>query len=691
MICSDAEPMTLEAAAGEDGKPRVRRFSMTAYTGGAMSVAGYYWPVIADLAGMTVATQRRPILKQHDPDQIVGHTEKIDLTSQTIKLSGSISGVGDAAQEVTATADNGFPWQGSIGAAVQQLEFVDRGNTVKVNGKNFIGPVYVARKTTLKEVSFVPLGGDDNTSATIAAEHTRGNAMGFEAWLKAQGWDAEQLTDGQRTTLKAAYDAEIKASNPPADPPANPPVPAPAPIKAASETVDPNKAIEDLRAEMRREQAAETTRINAIRRLCAAHDGLQITVDGKKVDLEAHAIEAGLTAEATELHILRAARPKSPAIHMSDNERPAEGVLEAALAIQGKLGDDRLVAAYGEQTLDAARKHYRNGVSLKTMLLEAAWENGYTDRHFPRGAGLRQLLRAAFSSYSLPGHFSNTANKFMLAGFESVESTWREISATRDVNDFKQVTSYRLTGALEFEPLTPAGTLAHGTIDEESFTNQARTYGIMIGITREDIKNDDLGALTQVPRRIGRGGALKLNTVFWTAFMNNSDFFKSANNNYQEGAGTALSVDSLTTLEQLFLDQVDPDGKPLALTPAILLVPNALNVTASQISRDLEIRDTTASKVRTTSNPHAGKFRPVRSSYLSNSAITGNSTKAHYLLADPMDLAVIETCFVDGVQQPFVETADADFDSLGVQMRGYLDFGVNKQEHRAGAKSKGEA
>jgi hypothetical protein len=39
---------------------------------------------------------------------------------------------------------------------------------------------------------------------------------------------------------------------------------------------------------------------------------------------------------------------------------------------------------------------------------------------------------------------------------------------------------------------------------------------------------------------------------------------------------------------------------------------------------------------------------------------------------------------------PTVESADADFNTLGIQMRGYHDFGVAKQEPRGGVKMKGE-
>ena len=76
--------------------------------------------------------------------------------------------------------------------------------------------------------------------------------------------------------------------------------------------------------------------------------------------------------------------------------------------------------------------------------------------------------------------------------------------------------------------------------------------------------------------------------------------------------------------------------------------------------------------------------------YLSNALYTGNSAKAWYLLADPSDLPVIEMAFLNGQEAPTVETSDADFNMLGIRMRGYHDFGVNLQDPRGGVKSKGE-
>jgi hypothetical protein len=89
-------------------------------------------------------------------------------------------------------------------------------------------------------------------------------------------------------------------------------------------------------------------------------------------------------------------------------------------------------------------------------------------------------------------------------------------------------------------------------------------------------------------------------------------------------------------------------------------------------------------------NPHQGKFRVEVSRYLANTSYTGNSAKAWYLFAEPSDLPVIEVAFLNGQEAPTIETADADFNVLGVQMRGYHDFGVALQDPRGAIKSKGE-
>ena len=631
MLAAEAAPTPTPAAdvSAETAAPVLKRFAMSAYTGGAMTLRGWRNPTVIDLAGLAWSSKPRPILKDHNPSLIVGHTDSVSVVDGVLRVSGVVSGAGSVAREIVEAGFNGFPWQASVGAYATETEQVPKGRSAVANGRSFEGPVSIVRRSVLGEVSFVALGADDATEARIAAE-AAGNA------------EEHTMSEVENVAQAAAPAAETTS----------------------------------IAARMRAEAAAESARIAAIRKAC----GTQHT------SIEAKAIGEGWDETRTELEVLRASRPVggAPAAHVRSSDATPD-VVEAALCKAGRLNG--LEDHFDEKTLDAADRRFGRGIGLQDVLLEAAWANGHTGRSIK--GDTRGVLQAAFSNLTLPGIFSNVANKFLLAGFTAVEGTWREISSSRSVSDFKQITSYRLNGAFAYDEIGPAGELKAGDVSEESFTNQVKTYGKMFSVTRQDIINDDLGALSALPTRIGRGAALKLNQVFWAAFLANSSFYTTARKNYASGASTAFSIDSLTAAEQLFLDQVDTDGQPLAISPAVLLVPTALNAKAAQLMNATEIRDTTASTKYPTANPHAGKFRTLYSAYLSNSTLTGNSSTAWYLLANSADLPVIEMAFLNGKEVPTVETAEADFSVLGIQMRGYFDFGVALQDWRGGVKMAG--
>jgi Spy/CpxP family protein refolding chaperone len=686
--CAASPVEWLEAAADGQGSD-AKKFTMTAYTGGAMRVGLYYDPVVIDLSGLQAAGEVIPALKDHDIAQIVGHGTP-EITAQTVKMSGLVSGGGDAAQEVRASSERGFPWKASVGVQVLKREYVSGGAKAKANGKTFVGPVNIIRGGILQEISFVAIGADGKTrvsvAATAAGSHKESTEMEFNEWVIAKGFQPDSLTDNQRQFLQAMFDQEQKAPEP------KPQEKVDAAAKPAEQPkVDVDAMIAQAEEGIRAAASREVERLGMIEAKCSEYAD---RIDAPKLaELKAKAIKDKWGQKDIELELLREARPKAPAIHASYTAVSGE-VLEAACAISGKLED--VEKHYKPEALEAAHKRFKGDLGLQELLLEAAWANGYTGR---TARDVRALLRAAFSPdvraqmfshVDISGILSNVANKFLLAGYSTVESVWRNICAIRSVRDFKTVTSYRLTGSLMYEKVEPNGELPHGSLGEESYTNKADTYGKMLAIGRTDIINDDLGAITQVPRALGRGSGLKVNDVFWTVFCDNATFFSAANSNYYADAAAALSVNSLTYMEQLFMDQTDADGKPLGVVPKILLVPTGLSALAAQLYNSLEIRDTTSSTKYPVNNPHAQKFRPEVSAYLGNAAY-GNSQLAWYLLADPMDIPVIEGAFLNGQESPTIETADADFNVLGIQMRGYHDFGFTKQDPKGGCKSKGAA
>jgi hypothetical protein len=435
-------PLTIEAAG--DNK-EVPKFSMVAYTGGPMMIEGFPNPVVVDLEGLAIDRQDIPIRLDHNPRQGVGHTKRVAIENGHVVAEGLISRDTSYARDVAKSASNGFPWQASIGAAVLKADFIPNGQTVQVNGRTFDGPLYVVRQAVLKEISFVDNGADSQTSAKIAA--------------KEQAMNTKPEEKPTVEVKKPAEEQKLQASAPePAKPaaPAAAPVPmpetitasAPAPaVVAASAPVLPDPVVE-----MRTRIAAESKRIKAVQDICA----------GKYPDIEAKAIEEGWDQQKTELEVLRASRPKAPAIH-EHTSQATPAILEAAAMITAGLPIRKLQASFDEKTLTAADK--LRGVGIQEFCERAC------GRQLPRfRSDAAGWLEAAFSTMSLPGILSNVANKMLLEGYNYIEDSWRQICKMASVNDFKQHTRYRMTGNFKFEPVGQDGEIKHGSVSEQTFS-----------------------------------------------------------------------------------------------------------------------------------------------------------------------------------------------------------------------------
>jgi hypothetical protein len=664
-------PLTVEAAEGE-GDAKTPRFSMVAYTGGLMRIAGFPYPVVVDLEGLAVARQDIPVRLDHNARQGVGHTQRVVIENGQVIAEGLISRDTSWARDVAKSARNGFPWQASIGAAVVDAEFVPNGQRITVNGRTFDGPLHVVRKAILKEISFVDSGADPSTSARIAAVSKEQTSMDGNDTNTATQDPATQ--NAEESTEQDTDDVQSSEA-----PPASETNASPEPKTTTPDTVNAS-ADGDPVTDLRQRVAAETRRIEAIRKVCA----------GKHADIEAKAVEEGWDETRTELHVLRASRPHVPAV-ASRPRNTGPQVFEAVALMATGLPNSRIEALYAEPILEAADK--LRGVGIQEFCELASGQQ--LPRYRRDAAG---WLQAAFSTTSLPGILSNIANKMLLEGYNYVEDAWRQIAKIASVNDFKEHSRYRMTGSFTFEQVGPDGELKHGKLDEQKFGQKADTHGIMFALTRQMIINDDMGAFTDIPRQIGMGAAEAIADAVWGLWLSNpvqtdgKTFFHADHKNYAEGADTALSVDGLTDAEVLFGKQTKPNGRPLGIPARILLVPTALKVPAEMLMKSVQLNETTtANKPKTATNPHVGKFDVVSSVYLSNTSFTGASSTAWYLLADPNRLPAIEVAFLNGVDRPTVEKTDADFNTLGIQFRGYIDFGVREQDHRGAIKMKGEA
>ena len=692
-FCATGETQIKAARKVAEGeKPPLREFSMNAYTGGEMVLPDFRHPVVVELSGIRASAKARPALRDHDYSKVVGHSETVEVDSSGVHVEGLVSGTGQAAREVVADADNGFPWQVSIGAIAHQGALIPRGRNFVANGRTFVGPKYHVTDTTLSEFTFTPLGADDDTTARIAANKLKGIAMTFEQWLEAKGFKLGDLDESQEKSLRGIYDAEqsassaegqgsegeVNAAGTPSGDAAGSKVAASKPMQGSSVT-----------AGIRAEALAEETRLAEIK-----------AIAGGDTDLHIKAIAEGWDNTQTELAKLRKSRGSGPAIHSVDPEFSGRAI-EASLCLSSGLNEEFVGKGFNDKEMEAALSRELRGIGLHFLMHQAIQAAG---QHYPAGRVDDDFIRAAldadqriraagggFSTVSVSGILSNVANKSLLNSFKQVPSVIPMIAAQADHSNFLQHTKYRMTGIGIFETVGPGGELQQMELSDETFSNTVGTKGRMLTLTRTQMINDDMGAFLAIPKLMGRGGALALQQAFYTLLLDNSDnFFHADNRNLITGAGSALGIQALTDAEQLFLDQQDDDSNPVLVSPAVLLSPTSLKSEGKVLMSSQEILATPSGTSRiAVNNPHSGSFEPASTPYLNSAGIANSSATAWYLFGNPQDIAAMEVAYLRGLRTPTIEAADLTGDRLGQNFRGYWDFGVAKQDHRGAVKSNG--
>lgn len=617
----------LTAAQGDGGKPDAngnKKMTITAYNGGLMNV-GWGRPVGIVLAGLKWREDHAvPILCQHRADSIdaiCGQATRVSHNGKTLTIAADFMPVSEDAKKVHELAKAGFKFQASVGVTASDVIFIDKDEAYNLNGSEAQGPCYIVRAGTLNEVSIVPLGADGLTQTAIAAAVS----------TKPTNKEGEMpKPEEEKKTVEAAK-------------------PDTATVEAA--------------------QTAERDRVASVIAACKGHD-----------DIMAQAVKEGWTAEKAELACLKAekaeaekakkqkeleaARPGAPSIIDLNASAPRDVKTVVAAACMGAAMSDRDVEASCKGVdLDAAHDLKVTRLSDVFATFGIAYRPGNETE-------MERALKAAFSNADIPNVLSNVAHKFVLAGFGAVGEGWRDISRPVSVTDFKAVKGVRLVMGGLLKPLGKGGELKHVDLSDEARSIQAATKGSIVGITREDLINDDLSVLSTLPERFGQMAGRTINKdVFGALSTTGSDY----------GANTsgALSLANLAAAYALAMAIKDSSGDPIGPMPDKILCSPSNYITALNIYQS-ELVTGAASKEGKT-NVLRGVLQPITSPYLSGTA---------YRLFNSA-FPLVDVAFLNGVQTPTVETANADFTQLGISMRCYYDYGASAGELKAALYSTG--
>ncbi len=697
----------IDVQAAKGGKTAT--IKLVAYTGGPMVPEGFREKVIVDLDGCKYQQSRTPIIADHDTAKRIGHTTKQYLlpfgkkarSTGSEPLEGPLiyaegipsSGMG-IAKGFVEDAANGYPFQVSIGADIEDAYFVDEGERVVVNGKKWKGPLIVASKTSIAELTICVLGADRKTSATLAASRNSSTkeiySMTFASYVKSKGFELSKLTATQKKSLRAMFNAEqaaLKAKKSTATKTRTttrkaPAAKRPGTVRASRSIPQRINASDNKRVlQQRREMLADDEdRMDGIRLLCmkfqddlGAADDAGIRLNGKTYKtlsaMKKAALKDGdISVDAVELALMKAAAQpdfnadRAPAAHFVQQIRdmPSQ-VFACAMTRQSGIVPRKKVhevsgEAYGyeveyeQKVLEASDSPKLRGISLHQLMdfvhIQANGYGYHGNRKSPEfieavRVAQRKLQASGPTTMTLSTIFEDSGHKMMWAAYQGVRTTWQEIARTMPVSDFRPHNIYRLGTSGAYRLVGVDGQLETGGWTEDKYTHAADTYGKIVGLNRKHLINDDMGAFNSIMAALGEESAKTKEELVWLLLMGSLATLFPTNNsrkNYISGATSTVSVEGYTAMTQQWNNQVDADNSAMLIPAAKVIVGTNNEIAARQLYKQTEIvlpNSFSSTKREFKDNPHAGLYPYVVSPFINNTAIKQRVSKLNKGAAIP--------------------------------------------------------
>jgi hypothetical protein len=162
-------PFTLRNRDGAADDSAAKEFMITAYTGQVIDL-GFFGKFVFDVKGMK-AKEKFPVLREHMRDRVVGIGNRTWKDEKNFYMGGQFAENTADGKEVRDLAEQGFPWQASVGIRPEKVRTLkDEKESVKVNGMEITGPAEIWMESRIGEVSFVALGADDQTAAIVLSD-----------------------------------------------------------------------------------------------------------------------------------------------------------------------------------------------------------------------------------------------------------------------------------------------------------------------------------------------------------------------------------------------------------------------------------------------------------------------------------------------------------------------------------------
>lgn len=335
--------------------------------------------------------------------------------------------------------------------------------------------------------------------------------------------------------------------------------------------------------------------------------------------------------------------------------------------IAARAGEALYARSHPEHEISAPARVYAN-LTMTDLAREALRNSGKNTTALSVDA---IVTRAMHSTSDFPLILGDAVNREMRAAYNVAPSGARQLARQSSARDFRLKRKLMLGEMSKLEAIGEAGEFKFGTMDEAAETYRIATFGKGFAITRAAIINDDIGAFTDLARKMGNA-ARAFENDFIVAMITGNPAMSDGNSVFSAAHGnvtTAFAFDTatLSAARTAMRRQKGLGGQLIDVTPRYLLVPPELETAGEKLIA--EISATTTDDV----NPFS------KLSLLVEPRLT--DPEQYYIAADPATVDGLEYAYLEGAPGPQMET-QAGFEINGVKVLVRLDFGGGWIDHR---------
>ncbi|WP_458368720.1 prohead protease/major capsid protein fusion protein [Pseudomonas mandelii] len=330
----------------------------------------------------------------------------------------------------------------------------------------------------------------------------------------------------------------------------------------------------------------------------------------------------------------------------------------------------------GMRLLDLARECVETvGGNARGMLpQEVARAALGCDRTAMRAAGMQ-------TTSDFPILLGGGVTRTLRDAYAQAPQTWRPLGQMTTVPDFRATTRAALGDISALEEVKEHGEYKYGKLEEEGAPIRVTKFGKIIAITWEAVINDDLGALTRIPRAYGLAAAETESNLVWNLILSNPNFtdgtaiFVAGHGNLAASGG-AINTTTLGAARAAMRKQKSKAGAFLNVEPRYLVVGP---------DKELEAFQFTSSQYVPAKNSDINDGRNTSLVVIVDGRITSNQW---YLFTEAGLIDTFEYAYLEGEPGVFTETREG-FEVDGMEIKARLVFGAAWIDYRGAYKNPG--